>query len=441
MNFFRIQILFILLPLCPAMAQDPPAVPDERLINPDVAVYRRSATELWVYDVRPEAGVGAHNLDDNAIRIVRAANMRLVRLTMYWNLIETTATPGKYDARALAQWDDLLKRCEKGGIVPVILVHGNAPGVDFEHRQEGYRRFARFMHDMAKRYPKVQFWELWNEMDQGFTDLFGAQKPEIPLRARGKMYAEMLKLAYPAIKQANPHAWVLCGGMTNWDEFPRGIYEGGGRDYFDFMNIHTYGVPVLYGFVGRGLSLYSVMKEFHDEGRPIWNTEFGIDAGNVVNAWGFPHARKEPLEDGPEFDAVHLTTWRECFEDNARRRLYVKALGYQLMAGNETAKDKMEGEAKLPPGRKADDYGFGLLRADGKTPRPAYNWLKDSNPNKDVITTPQRTMDVEAYIPDGALPVGYTIDYEWRRPWMIIKDVKINALEPTIIKLGPAAAK
>ena len=34
------------------------SMPNERLLNKDVAVYRRSPTELWVYDTRPEAGVG-----------------------------------------------------------------------------------------------------------------------------------------------------------------------------------------------------------------------------------------------------------------------------------------------------------------------------------------------------------------------------------------------
>ncbi len=441
MRNLYLPILLTLLIFSSAVGENATSIPNERLFNPDLAVYRRSATELWVYDTRPEAGVGAHSLDENTIRLIRAANVRLVRTTMYWYAIENTTTPGKYDPKALAKWDDLVQRCDKGGIVPLVVVHGNAPGVNFEHRQEGYHRFAQFMGDMARRYPKVRFWELWNEMDQGFTDLFGAQKSHISLRERGKMYAEMLKLAYPSIKQANPKAWVLMGGMTDWNEFPRGVYEGGGRDYFDFMNLHTYGVPVLYAFVGRGLSLYSVMKDFHDEGRPLWNTEFGIDAGNVVNAWGFPHARKEPKEDGPEFDAVHLKTWQGCLEDNAQRKLYVKALGYQFTAGNETAKERMEKESKLPPGHRPDDYGFGLLRADGHTPRPAYNWLKETNPNRAILTTPERTVDIEAYVPDGMTPVGYPFDYRWRKPWMIIKGVKVNALEPTIIRLEPEKAK
>ena len=80
---------------------------------------------------------------------------------------------------------------------------------------------------------------------------------------------------------------------------PRSPYSASkaGSDLIAMSYSSTYGVPVLYGFVGRGLSLYSVMKEFHDEGRPLWNTEFGIDAGNVVNAWGVPHTRTPPEDD------------------------------------------------------------------------------------------------------------------------------------------------
>ena len=418
-----------------AVAQPALSIPNDRLTNADVAVYRRSVTELWVYDTRPEVGVGAHHISDGDVALMRAANLRLVRITMYWNQIENTTTPGVYNAAKLAEWDETVRRCESGGIVPLILVHANAPGVKFAQRQEGYQRFAKFMGDMVKRFPRVKFWELWNEMDAGFTDLFGAEA-KVPMRERGRMYAEMLKVTYPAIKSANSNTWVLMGGMTDWSEFPRGVYEAGGAAHFDFMNLHTYGVPVVYAFVGRGFALYSVMKEFHDEGRPLWNTEFGIDAGNVVNAWGMPHARKTPKEDGAEFDAMHLATWRDCVEDNARRRNYVKALGYQWAAGNETAPEKMK-EAKLPAGHTQHDYGFGLLRADGKTPRPAYTWLKETNPNRGITTTPKRTLDVEAYIPDGLTPIGHAFDYKWRKPWMLIKGVTVNSLEPTVIRLAP----
>jgi hypothetical protein len=60
----------------PARAQP---IPNDRLLNQDVAVYRRSPTELWVYDTRPEVGVGAHQFDDASIEQVKAAVSRASR--------------------------------------------------------------------------------------------------------------------------------------------------------------------------------------------------------------------------------------------------------------------------------------------------------------------------------------------------------------------------
>jgi len=76
-----------LLICCCISAADAQPIPTEKLNNPHIALYRRSPTELWVYDTRPEVGVGSHSLDDNDIKLIRAANIRLVRITMYWGLI------------------------------------------------------------------------------------------------------------------------------------------------------------------------------------------------------------------------------------------------------------------------------------------------------------------------------------------------------------------
>ena len=81
---------------------------------------------------------------------------------------------------------------------------------------------------------------------------------------------------------------------------------------------------------------------------------------------------------------------------------------------------------------------FGLFRADGMTPRPAYDYLKNDNPNAEILKQPKRTVDVEAYLPDGMIPDGYTVDYQWRKPWALVKNVPVDSLEPTVIKLKPA---
>ena len=425
--------------LCVSAGSANQSIPAMMLRNPDIRVCRRSPTELWVYDMRPELGMGMHGMPDEQIDMLRALGIHVVRHTMYWYSMENTTEPGVYDRKYLAAWDDLVQRCQQKGIELEVVVHGNPPGVAFENRQEAYRRFAQFMGAMAARYPSIRFWELWNKMEVGFTDLFGAgvKRPDgqpTPMRERGKMYAEMLKVAYPAIKQANPQAWVLTGGMSDCGDFPRGIYEGGGQDYFDIMNIHTYGVPVCNAFITRGLSVYQVMKEFGDENRPIWNTEWGIDAGNLVAAYGWPHQRGQ--DDADSFDQGHKAQWRAVLEEHWNRRLYQKILPYQFNADNERGVD---GKPQLPEGMSMNDFGFGIVRADSLTPRPTYNWLKQLQFNRRINHQPQRTMDVEIYLSDeahpddDAHPVGY--EFSWREGIVIIHDVTVDSLYPAIIEL------
>uniref|UniRef100_A0A7C4GEJ7 Archease n=1 Tax=candidate division WOR-3 bacterium TaxID=2052148 RepID=A0A7C4GEJ7_UNCW3 len=54
--------------------------------------------------------------------------------------------------------------------------------------------------------------------------------------------------------------------------------------------------------------------------------------------------------------------------------MYQKTLAYQLHAGNEI---KVDAPGRLPAGMTLDDFGFGLLRSDGRTPRPAFDWLRE----------------------------------------------------------------
>jgi len=400
-------------------------------------VWLRDANELWVYDNRTELGIGMHDTSDAQLDLLPPLGIRLVRKTLYWNRMENTTQHGQYDAAYLAEWDSLAKRAEKRGIDLLVVVHGNAPGTGWANREASYERFARFMADMATRYPTIRLWELWNEMDSGFTDLFGAGvEPAVPMLERGRHYAEMLKVAYRAIKQANPDAWVLTGGMTDWQEFPRGIYEGGGRDAFDFMNVHTYGVPVVWSLVTRGAELRQVMAEFGDAERPLWNTEFGIDAGALVAAWGLPHERGE--DDGPAFDRLQLEQWKECIEAGFETGLYAKLLPYQLLAGNEGQNDRLKTQAYaeeyLPAGHTIDDYGFGIVRSDGKTPRPTYEWLAAKRWNDPAAEAPHVTVDVEV----SPAPEGDPVDYGFERRAdgaMVIRDVRLDRLFPTRIRL------
>ena len=327
---------------------------------------------LALFDSRPELGIGMHQVDQEGIDILKETHVRFVRFTLYWNLIETTEEPGVYDETALQSMDETVKLFEANNIIPVVVVHGNPPGVSFSTRHESYERFARFMAFAAERWPYVRYWELWNEMDVAFTDLFGAGvEPEVPMIERGRNYAQMLRLAYPAIREANPKAIVVTGGMDNYTEFPRGIYEAGGRPYFDIMNMHTYGIPSQWSFVQRGAAMRDLMAEFGDGRKPLWNTEFGVDAGSMVQAWGIPDA------DPPAFwDAKQKEMLSECIQFALASGLYQKFFAYQFHAGNEIENERIaEADVVFPKEHTVHDYGFGFMREDQRTPRPIWEWI------------------------------------------------------------------
>ncbi len=401
-------------------------------------VHHQSPTELVVYDARPELGIGMHAVTDQNLPLVRELGVRFVRHTMYWYLMENTDTPGQYDETQLRHWDQLLETCRTQGIIPVVVVHGNAPGAGWDTREASYERFARFLGDMARRFPDIRYWELWNEMDGAFTDLFGAGRADVTMRRRGELYAQMLRTVYPSVRAANPRAWVLVGGMTDWNEFPRGIYEGAGRNYFDIMALHTYGVPLEWSFSGRGLALRRIMAEYGDGEKPLWNTEFGIDAGNFVGAWGYPHEQSPPADDAEYFDQQQLRQWQDCLAANRELGLYTKLLPYQFAAGNERNDDGLIVEkVRLPEDMTIDDFGFGIVRRDGTTPRPLYEWLKTQQVNHIIQQQPTLLVDVRCQVPDSWYPVGY--DYLREADELVIRGVTVDSTYPTRIELAERA--
>lgn len=328
--------------------------------NPRTAPYRLGSQTV---PASPELCINIHNLDDRVAAGLKQAGFKTARQTVYWYLYEKTTRPGVYDEAALKQLDKRMALYRKHNLTPLVIVHGNAPGANFSNREESYRRFGEFMAMLAKRYPEVRYFQLWNEMDVAFTDLFGARTPKLPMAERGKCYAEMLKIAVPMIREANPAALIVTGGMTDWNEFPRGIYENGGKEYFDILAVHTYGMPMPWAFIRRGVELRRLMDRYGDQDKPLWNTEFGVSAEAMIRAWGIP--KEKPLE---YFDNGQASQLSSCIDFNRKAKIFSKYFIYAWHAGSEAPKDLREKLSAQLPGINFDDISFSLAKRDG-TPR------------------------------------------------------------------------
>ncbi|RJQ32853.1 MAG: glycosyl hydrolase family protein [Actinobacteria bacterium] len=148
-------------------------------------------------------------------------------------------------------------------------------------------QFATFAKTTVTHYAAmgIRDWEVWNEPN--ITN-FWQPAPNVAA------YTDLLKKAYVGIKQADPNATVVSGGLspatTSYGniaprDFVSGMYANGVRSYFDVLGHHPYCFPALpssyYDWSAwsqmsdTSTSIRSIMASFGDSDKNIWGTEFG----------------------------------------------------------------------------------------------------------------------------------------------------------------------
>ncbi len=159
--------------------------------------------------------------------------------------------------------------------------------------------YVKFITAVAERYdgdgiddaagsPVINYWQIHNEVN---LDFFWSDTPAA--------YAELFKISYNAIKEANPNAIIALSGLSS----PGGLYDGvnnftdildelyqiGGT--FDIFDIHWY------GFVGNykvhqqpeeisltdflNVNLSNALQNFSNV--EIWSTENGTYSGSDID--------------------------------------------------------------------------------------------------------------------------------------------------------------
>jgi hypothetical protein len=106
---------------------------------------------------------------------------------------------------------------------------------------KGFANYCRFM---AKHFRgRVKAFEIWNEEDGWFCDsnYFGDNNNTVHLV---KDYGRALAAAAKAIKEVNPEALIVFGGVAGSSlDYPRIALEQGAGPYIDIYAFHPYGHP------------------------------------------------------------------------------------------------------------------------------------------------------------------------------------------------------
>lgn len=234
---------------------------------PKITVYRAAPTQLVVYDARPELGLGVQEFGKKTQDAVADLGVRMVRRTLYWNKMESTEKAGLYESSYLSEWDTLVDECRKNGACLVVSIDGLPPGATVGDVQS-LQRLARFAADMASRYPSVIYWEPLTELALPQTAT-NRGRP-LPPAAKGKYVADVLRAVAPAIKAANPSAFVLCAVSGESEEFARGVFECGGKGFLDIIDIQ-WSVPLgMQPASDMSKKITGVLAEFGADGMPVW---------------------------------------------------------------------------------------------------------------------------------------------------------------------------
>jgi len=138
-------------------------------------------------------------------------------------------------------------------------------------------QYANFVTKLVERYDgdgindmpgltmPIKHWEVMNEPEFN-------EGPLVFFQGSPEDYFEILKATYETVKETDPEALVVQGGMAGMMEvctsFWQDVFDRGGADYFDIANMHSIGH-------GEHLNIPSFKEFLAQNGidKPIWVTE------------------------------------------------------------------------------------------------------------------------------------------------------------------------
>jgi hypothetical protein len=169
------------------------------------------------------------------------------------------------------------------GVTPLIIFthqtwgEGQGEGRDFIWRQMSAGDWDRYIAGLvnvirriaARFVGKGIVWQIGNENDNDDKDNVAS------VYMPPKYYGALFRLAYDAIKTADPSARVIIGGLVTGPGKGILYYNATGITQHDGIGIHTYGAGAG-GLYGQHGTIEYQLGEWRKLGRPLWVTEFGV---------------------------------------------------------------------------------------------------------------------------------------------------------------------
>jgi hypothetical protein len=245
---------------------------------------------------------------DRTLTLLTGAGFTWARQWIDWASVEPA--PGNFQWKIL---DDVVAAAERHKVkLNVILLRAPQWAAPNGGIPQDKQTFARYAGAVAARYKgRVASYEIWNEQNMA---------GETGGTVNAAEYVALLKAAFPAIKAADPGAFVVYGGLT-----PTGVNNpsiavddavylrqsyafnnGEIKQYFDVLGIHASGAnnppekfwpedpgpgPGYFDhasfYFRRAEDLRKVMEEAGDGQKQAWITEFGWTTKNQAKGYEY----------------------------------------------------------------------------------------------------------------------------------------------------------
>ncbi len=229
-------------------ADDPTASPPAPTGPADTATPNARPVEM----TSPDYGVQAflfwrEEVAGRDLRLIHEAGFRWVKQEFAWRELEGNGK-GHFD---WSKSDRLMDQVDAYGlnIIARVGVQPEWAGGGYPEigPPDDYQDFADFLTALATRYKgRIDAYQIWNEPN--LSREWGGNPPD-PAE-----YTRLLKVAYQAIKKADPNAYVISAGLaptTRYDNvavpdtiYLQGMYDAGAAPYFDLLGVHGAGYKV-----------------------------------------------------------------------------------------------------------------------------------------------------------------------------------------------------
>ncbi|GAC1655200.1 MAG: cellulase family glycosylhydrolase [Herpetosiphon sp.] len=204
--------------------------------------------------------------DDNVTARARELGPRMVRLQgLHWRLVQPNRGD-PFNWSAMAELERDLVQATQLNLTPEVIVYDSPRWATVNEtscsaiRDDRLADFATFMRAAVARYAAPPFnahlWELGNEPDVdptlvGVDSEFGCWGDIRDPYYGGERYGRMLQSVTPTIRNADPAAKVMIGGLLLYspvpepnrgrpDLFLQGILKSGAAPFFDIVAYHAY---------------------------------------------------------------------------------------------------------------------------------------------------------------------------------------------------------